>query len=35
MRVAHRDLLRPFLVTNGRKFRCRTSTRDTGGLPPE
>jgi PPK2 family polyphosphate:nucleotide phosphotransferase len=34
--VAHRDLIRPFLVTNGRKFRLRdVDPADTGGLPPE
>jgi PPK2 family polyphosphate:nucleotide phosphotransferase len=33
--VAHRDLIRPFLVTNGRKFRLRdVDPADTGGLPP-
>ncbi len=34
--MAHRDLIRPFLVTNGRKFRLRdVDPSDTGGLPPE
>jgi PPK2 family polyphosphate:nucleotide phosphotransferase len=34
--VAHRDLLRPYLVTNGRKFRLRdVDPADTGGLPPD
>jgi PPK2 family polyphosphate:nucleotide phosphotransferase len=34
--VAHRDLLKPYLVTNGRKFRLRdVDPADTGGLPPE
>jgi PPK2 family polyphosphate:nucleotide phosphotransferase len=34
--VAHRDLIRPFIVTDGRKFRMRdVDPSDTGGLPPE
>jgi PPK2 family polyphosphate:nucleotide phosphotransferase len=34
--VAHRDLLRPFLVTDGRKFRLRdVDPSDTCGLPPD
>ena len=34
--MAHRDLVRPFLVTNGRKFRLRdVDPADTGGLPPD
>jgi PPK2 family polyphosphate:nucleotide phosphotransferase len=34
--VAHRDLIRPFLVTNGRKFRLRdVDPADTGGLPAD
>ncbi len=34
--MAHRDLIRPFIVTDGRKFRMRdVDPSDTGGLPPE
>jgi PPK2 family polyphosphate:nucleotide phosphotransferase len=34
--VAHRDLIKPFLVTNGRKFRLRdVDPSDTANLPPE
>ncbi len=34
--MVHRDLLRPFLVTDGRKFRLRdVDPSDTGGLPPD
>jgi PPK2 family polyphosphate:nucleotide phosphotransferase len=34
--VAHRDLLKPYLVTDGRKFRLRdVDPADTGGLPAE
>jgi PPK2 family polyphosphate:nucleotide phosphotransferase len=34
--VAHRDLLKPYLVTDGRRFRLKdVDPRDTGGMPPE
>jgi PPK2 family polyphosphate:nucleotide phosphotransferase len=34
--VAHRDLLKPYLVTDGRRFRLKdVDPRNTGGLPPE
>jgi PPK2 family polyphosphate:nucleotide phosphotransferase len=34
--VAQRDLIRPFLVTNGRKFRLKdVDPSDTANLPPE
>jgi PPK2 family polyphosphate:nucleotide phosphotransferase len=34
--VAHRDLLKPYLVTDGRRFRLKdVDPRDTGGMAPE
>jgi PPK2 family polyphosphate:nucleotide phosphotransferase len=34
--VAHRDLLKPYLVTDGRRFRLKdVDPRDTGGMPAD